>query len=116
MFRDIVMQEDWQAVKARVKSKICIIRMVPNYPMGAFAEWVTAQNLEIAPLVDMLDIIQMDLDADETALRHTKNKTPSQLRLHALYGYWCLYCSQIRAYYKAILRDPHCKRRLSFLL
>lgn len=110
------MQEHCTDIKSAVRSKICIIRMTPNYPLGNFIDWAETQRLDTTLLMDLLDTIQTDLDADETMLRNSVNKNSSQLRLHLLHCYWCLYCSQIRAYYKAVLRDPHCKRSLSFLL
>lgn len=87
-----------------IKAKICIDRLTANYPLGDFVQWVEHEQIRLPLLMVLLERIQKELDAETNA------------RSQLITRYWCLYCGQVRAYYKAIINDPQCKERLSFLL
>ncbi len=87
-----------------IKAKICINRLTANYPLGDFVQWVEREQISLPLLMVLLERIQKELDAEATACGQLVNR------------YWCLYCGQVRAYYKAIINDPQCKARLAFLL
>lgn len=97
-------------LRESIKSRICLPQMVPNYPLGEFVRWAESRRIDNALLSVLLDDIQHELEAEAVAFRHFA--MPSQ----SMCGYWCLYCEQVRAYYKAIIRNPDCKDELSFLL
>lgn len=100
-------------LKEVIKSKVCLISITPNYPLLDFVKW--AENIDSHELLLHLDEIQIELDKEEASLRQINWQTGiSSYQL--LQSYWCLYCAQIRAYYRAIIRHPFCKTKLSFLL
>lgn len=99
-------------IKNMIKNKICLINMTPNYPLGNFVKWAEEANIEIPLLSVLLDEIQMELDSEALTSRQYFNASQHQI----ITSYWCLYCSQVRTYYKAIVRDPDCQEQLSFLL
>lgn len=101
-------------LKECIKQKICLLNMVPNYPLGEFVKWIETEQIEIPVLSLLLDELQAELDAESHSANHNHTLCSSQFR--ATRGYWCLYCSQVRAYYKAIIHDPNNKERLLFLL
>lgn len=101
-------------LKECIKNKICLINLTPNYPLGEFVRWVEASQIEISLLSVLLDEIQTELDVE--ARIHSAPHLPGGTQYRAVKGYWCLYCSQVRAYYQAIIRAPDCKQQLSFLL
>lgn len=100
-------------LKDSIKSKICLISIKPNYPLLDFVKW--AENIDAHLLLQYLDEIQAELDTDETEMRQINSQTEVN-SYQVLQGYWCLYCAQIRSYYRAIIRHPLCKTKLSFLL
>lgn len=101
-------------LKEQIKNKICLLNMTPNFPLGDFVKWVEESHIDIPLLSFLLDSIQEELDAEAKAFptRCISDDIQSQV----MKGYWCLYCSQVRAYYQAIVRDPDRKNQLSFLL
>lgn len=99
-------------LKESIKNKICLVQLTPNYPLGEFVRWVEAREIDTALLTVLLDSLQRELEAE--ALSLSRSYVPSHAQ--SMCGYWCLYCAQVRAYYKAIIRDPDCKEQLSFLL
>lgn len=101
-------------LKERIKNKICLIKMTPNYPLGDFVRWIEAEHIDLALLSALLEEIQHELDNEAEVAGNSRS--PYAAQHQAIKGYWCLYCSQVRAYYKAIIRDPNCRESLSFLL
>lgn len=99
-------------LKESIKGKICLTEITPNFPLGGFVKWAEEANINIPLLSVLLDDIQEELDSVEFVSRQSFNVSSHQI----IKSYWCLYCSQIRSYYKAIIRDLDCKEELSFLL
>lgn len=110
-----MMNGKYADIKGEIKRKICLAEMIPNYPLGAFVKWVDEEGIAYPVVALLLGRIQSELDAEELVLRGARPISVSVPHL-TLHGYWRLYCSQVRAYYKAILRDPNNKKRLEFLL
>ncbi len=100
------------SLKQTIKAKVCIVTVTPNYPLGNFVAW--ADSLDKHELLHYLNEIQQELDEEEKRLRDSPlDPTPFYSVLRT---YWCVYCEQIRSYYRAIIRNPACASRLSFLL
>lgn len=98
------------SLKQIIKTKICIVSFKPNYPLLDFVVW--AEDLDKNKLLNYLNQIQIELDQEWEKLRHPAKTS----RYAELNGYWCFYCEQIRAYYRAIVRNPHRESELVFLL
>ena len=101
-----------KSIQQAIKAHICIATTSANYPLGDFVDWAASFNKY--ELLNYLDHIQQELDDEAEHLRYSpyeNDATATTLR-----GYWCMYCAQIRAYYRAILNNPACKLDLDFLL
>ena len=101
------------SLKQTIKTKICLASITPNYPLREFVAW--AESIDKYVLLHYLDDIQRELEEEQLAL-DVANPTKEQSSYQTLHNYWCLYCAQVRKYYRAILRHPCCKSALSFLL
>ena len=101
------------SLKQTIKAKICLESTMPNFPLREFVAW--AESIDKAVLLHYLGDIQRELEEEQLALV-SGNPTKAQSAYQILLGYWCLYCEQVRKYYRAILRNPCCKSALSFLL
>ena len=94
------------SLKRIIKTRICLPGTSPNYPLKEFVEW--AEPIEKHTLLAWLDEVQAELDAEDARwwqrrLEQASAPYPVQQ------GYWCLYCAQIRAYYRAVIRNPSYK-------
>lgn len=96
-------------LKESIKTKICIIRLEPNFPLREFVEWAEALDKQL--VLQILDEIQIELDMQEQ--QNPRNLSASHC---AMFGYWCFYCAQARAYYRAIIRNPQHQAKWFFLL
>ena len=101
------------SLKQTIKTKICLVRMTPNYPLQEFVAWAEAIDKHV--LLHYLDDIQRELEEEQLSLEYS-NPTKEQNSYQTLHSYWCFYCSQVRKYYRTILKNPCCKSALSFLL
>lgn len=100
------------SLKQTIKTKICLVTMTPNYPLKEFVTW--AESIDKYVLLHYLDDIQRELE-EEQLLLDVANPTKEQHSYQILHSYWCLYCAQVRKYYRAIVKNPCCKLALSFL-
>ncbi len=101
------------SLKQTIKTRICLASVTPNYPLREFVAW--AESIDKYVVLHYLDDIQRELE-EEQLLLECSNPTKEQNAYQTLHSYWCLYCAQVRKYYRAILRNPCCKSALSFLL
>ena len=102
-------------LKEIIKAKICLSQLTPNYPLREFVSWAENQHIDSHDLLHYLDHIQTELDAETIAIQQY-NIEQDLNAYQVLHCYWCMYCTQVRKYYRAILKNPHCKSALSFLL
>lgn len=103
-------------LKEQIKNKICLLNITPNFPLGDFVKWVEESHIDIPLLSVLLDSIQAELDAEAKAKAFPSSCISDAIQSRVMKGCWCLYCSQVGAYYQAIIRDPDRKWQLSFLL
>lgn len=101
-------------VKDAIKNKLCLLEIRPNYPLGDLVEWIDTLKISASFLIQLLDEIQTELDAEATIL--SASTFPHDPQILMTKRYWCLYCAQVRSYYSAICRDPENEKRLWFLL
>lgn len=80
-------------LKDRIKNKICLVKITPNYPLGDFVSWADTEKIDIPLLSVLLQEIQLELDSEAKTPSHFQ--PPFSEQHPALKGYWCLYCSQI---------------------
>lgn len=96
------------STKEILKAKICINKVEPNFPLRELLEW--AELFDNQQVLNLLDEIQLELDAQEQQIRNNISDPCCTLQ-----GYWCFYCAQVRAYYRSIIRNPHNQVKWSFL-
>lgn len=99
-----------ETLKSALKTKICINELQPNFPLREIVEYADAWDKQY--VLQLLDEIQSELE-EQVHLSYQHSLVERDKILHS---YWCFYCTQARSYYRAIIRNPGHKTRLSFLL
>lgn len=89
------------SLKNTLKVRICIQEMTPNYPLGEFMRLTLNLGLSRAQVLEELDQLQEELEIEAEALR---SEPENRSRAAVQHEYWCFYCAQIRAHYRALWR------------
>lgn len=97
------MKRDFIEFKRAMKSKICLVDLTPHYPIDEFIGWVEQENIRCELVAVLLATIQTELDTEEIILRRSCQLIPDNLSHLKLHSQWQYYCSQLRAYYKALI-------------
>jgi hypothetical protein len=98
--------------KEVLKSRLCVRRMKPNYSLYSLVHWAKGEGITDRQMLDWLIDIHKELE-EELALHETEAwKTPYSMTLKR---YWCFYCEQAQAYYKAVSAHPEQEAAFWFL-
>jgi hypothetical protein len=80
--------------------------------MASFKSWVEGKGIDKSVLLTWLNELQMELDIEADSYRRAADANAEHIVLRS---YWCLYCEQLRAYYRVVSKHPECECEFWFL-
>lgn len=86
-------------LKEIIRSQICGVGRPSIRSFRNFVCW--AEMIDRRRLLTLLDEIQDDFDAEEKHFRELSALMGRRLLHHQLRQQWCVYCAQLRVYYRS---------------